>query len=86
MACLRAESDNIIVLAALLCRLVNIHVIDTLGVAKEEVHRCIECWCASDEARLHGKHGGGECCSEALCPAPHTTLHTYFLQFDVIYR
>lgn len=67
-------------------RVVNIHVIDTLGVAGEDVHQCIECWCTDERHKLHGKHGGGSCCSETLCPTADDTVHTYFLQFNVTYR
>lgn len=72
------------------CRLVNIHVINTLGVAEEDVRRCIECWCPESDQRhaLAGRHGGGSCCSKSLCPSsePSTNVNTYHLQFNVTYR
>lgn len=67
-------------------RLVNIHVINTLGVASEDVPRCIECWCTDAEHELKGKHGGGSCCSQCPSSAPNTTINTYHLQFNVTYR
>ena len=71
-----------------LYRMVNIHVINTLGVAPEDVPRCIECWCTDERHKLKGEHGGGGCCSDALCPStePSTTIKTYHLQFTVTYR
>lgn len=69
-------------------RLVNIHVINTLGVAPEDVPRCIECWCSDERHAMKGKHGGGSCCSESLCPSsvPSTAINTYHLQFSISYR
>ncbi|KAL0020529.1 hypothetical protein WJX79_005453 [Trebouxia sp. C0005] len=67
-------------------RLVNIHVINTLGVAPEDVPRCIECWCTDAEHELKGKHGGGSCCSQCPSSALNTTINTYHLQFNVTYR
>lgn len=71
-----------------LSRLVNIHVINTLGVAPEDVPRCIECWCSDERHAMKGKHGGGSCCSESLCPSsvPSTAINTYHLQLNISYR
>ncbi|DBA67434.1 TPA: hypothetical protein ACH3X2_001720 [Trebouxia sp. C0005] len=73
-----------------MARLVNIHVINTLGVAPEDVSRCIECWCLEEDQRhaLKGRHGGGDCCSDSSCPSsePSTTVNIYHLQFNVTYR
>ncbi len=79
--CVRVLTENL-----LLCRLVNIHVINTLGVAPEDVPRCIECWCTDAEHELKGKHGGGSCCSQCPSSALNTTINTYHLQFNVTYR
>ncbi|KAL0040880.1 hypothetical protein WJX79_008506 [Trebouxia sp. C0005] len=72
-----------------MARLVNIHVINTLGVAPEDVSRCIECWCLEEDQRhaLKGRHGGGDCCSDSSCPSsePSTTVNIYHLQFNVTY-
>ncbi|KAL3145704.1 hypothetical protein ABBQ32_003237 [Trebouxia sp. C0010 RCD-2024] len=69
-------------------RMVNIHVINTLGVAPGQVQKCIECWCSDERHRLKGENGGGGCCSSALCPSaePSSTVNTYHLQFSVTYR
>lgn len=68
--------------------MVNIHVINTLGVAPEHVQQCIECWCSDEQHRLKGEHGGGSCCSDKLCQStePSTKVNTYHLQFTVTYR
>lgn len=70
------------------CRMVNIHVINTLGVAPGNVQKCIECWCSDERHRLRGERGGGSCCSEELCQSaePSTEVNTYSLQFTVTYR
>ena len=74
----------------LCCRLVNIHVINTLGVAPADVPQCIECWCPEEDQQhaLKGRHGGGDCCSDSLCPSsePSSNVNTYHLQFNVTYR
>ena len=72
----------------LISRMVNIHVINTLGVMPENVPKCIECWCFDERHRLKGEHGGGSCCSEELCQStePSTEVNTYHLQFTVTYR
>ncbi|DBA84449.1 TPA: hypothetical protein ACH3X1_006082 [Trebouxia sp. C0004] len=67
-------------------RLVNIHVINTLGVEPEDVPHCIECWCTDAEHELKGKHGGGSCCSQCPSTALNTITNTYHLQFNVTYR
>lgn len=69
-------------------RMVNIHVINTLGVAPDKVPRCIECWCSDEEHKLKGENGGGGCCSSELCQSvePSTKVNTYHLHFTVTYR
>lgn len=67
-------------------RLVNIHVINTLGVAPDDVPSCIECWCTDAQHELRGKHGGGSCCSDCPSSAPDTTINSYHLQFNITYR
>lgn len=74
------------VLMMVICRLVNIHVINTLGVAPDDVPSCIECWCTDAQHELRGKHGGGSCCSDCPSSAPDTTVNTYHLQFNITYR
>ena len=71
-----------------MCRLNNLHVISTWGVAEEEVQKCVECWCSDTRHMLQGMHGGGGCCDDALCPSvePQTAVRTYFLQYNVTYR
>ena len=70
------------------CRLINVHVISTLGVPEDKVLPCIECWCQDDKVTSRGKLGGGACCSSSLCPStlPNTTETTYLLQYNVSYR
>ena len=70
------------------CRLINVHVISTLGVPEDKVLPCIECWCQDDKITSKGKLGGGACCSSSLCPStlPNTTETTYLLQYNVSYR
>ncbi len=67
----------------------NIHLINTVGVAEADIARCIECWCLDAEAALRGNYyGGTACCSPLNCPTkkgsdPPTI---YFLQYNVSYR
>ena len=75
-------------LSRFVCRLINVHVISTLGVPEDQMQPCIECWCRDATLVAKGKLGGGACCNATLCPStvPQTTLTTYLLQYNVSYR
>ena len=63
-------------------RLTNVHVINTVGVAPEDVKSCIECWCDSDDGEVIGSIG---CCRK--CPSSSTAApKDYFLEYVVTYR
>ena len=64
-----------------LCRTVNIHLINTLGV--EDVSSCIECRCPVE---LEMKNGGGVlCCTD--CPSTSTRgIIEYAMDYTTIYR
>ena len=70
------------------CRLVNIHIISTLGVPGDRVLPCIECWCQNGTVTRAGKLGGGACCSSSHCQStlPATELRTYEMQYTVKFR
>ena len=63
------------------CRTVNIHLINTLGV--EDVSSCIECRCPVE---LEMKNGGGVlCCTD--CPSISTRgIIEYAMDYTTIYR
>jgi len=63
------------------CRTVNIHLINTLGV--EDVASCIECRCPPE---LELKNGGGVlCCTD--CPSTSSQgIIEYAMEYTTIYR
>ena len=70
------------------CRLINLHIISTLGVPEDKVAPCIECWCRDEGHLSQGRFGGGFCCDSALCPSelPESLETTYVLQYNTTYR
>ena len=69
-------------------RLINLHIISTLGVPTDKVAPCIECWCRDEGHLSQGRFGGGFCCDSALCPSelPDSLETTYVLQYNTTYR
>ncbi|BDA50792.1 hypothetical protein COCOBI_17-0100 [Coccomyxa sp. Obi] len=69
-------------------RRMNIHLINTLGVAQGDIQKCIECWCDPVVAVLQNYYGGTACCSPNDCPTPRSKEPptVYYLQYNVSYR
>lgn len=70
-------------------RRMNIHLINTVGVAPDHIAPCIECWCLDTAAAFQQNYRGGTaCCSPLDCPTPRAneTATVYFLQYNVTYR
>ena len=72
----------------LLCRLVDLQVISTLGVPADKVLPCIECWCQDGSGTQSSRLGSGACCSSQQCRStePETAARTYELQYIVRFR
>ncbi|KAK9842004.1 hypothetical protein WJX81_003725 [Elliptochloris bilobata] len=63
-------------------RMANIELINTIGVAKENLSACLECHCPDDPNR-----GSFLCCASRTCPteAPPVSVD-YFIEYNVTYR
>ncbi len=83
-----ADSACLIHYSACICRRMNIHLINTLGVGPADIAKCIECWCDNVAAFQQNYHGGTACCSPNDCPTPRAKEPptVYYLQYNVSYR
>eukprot|EP00890_Picochlorum_soloecismus_P000437 jgi/Picsp_1/1394/NSC_04873-R1_mtn19-like protein len=64
-----------------IAREVNLHVINTIGVPKEEIKKCIECWCEETDVFV-GSIGCCKKCNSTSTDGPRQ----YFLSYNVTYR
>ena len=64
-----------------IAREVNLHVINTIGVPKEEIKKCIECWCEEVDVFV-GSIGCCKKCNSTSTDGPRQ----YFLSYNVTYR
>jgi hypothetical protein len=66
-------------------RLTNIQLINTVGVAPEDMQQCIECWCPPEEEGVPATRGSLFCCKQ--CPT-NSTLNAidYYLETNFTYR
>ena len=68
-------------------RFPNLHLINTRGVAPEDIKPCIECWCEDRGVRkASGKESGSVfCCKKCPSSAPNVTIG-YRLEINIVYR
>ena len=64
-----------------IAREVNLHVINTIGVPKEKIKECIECWCDATDVFV-GSIGCCKKCNSTSADGPRQ----YFLSYNVTYR